>query len=387
MSIPLRQYWDLLSRHIRPQRMRFSLLVFLLFSNIALQIINPQIVREFIDIALSDQLISKLMLPAILFIGTIIIQQIVAVSVTYLGENVAWTATNALRAELAWHCLNLDMSFHNNHTPGEMIERIDGDISEMANFFSQFVVILVGNLLLLLGILAALYRENWQAGLAFSLFAALALYLMNKVRDLGMKHQKDRRQAEAEMFGFIEEQLTGAEDIRSSGSVSFSLRELHRLQAAIFKHNWKAEVKSWIISNLTSGLVLLANIMIIAAGYILYQRGLVTVGTVYLFISYITLLETPMWTLTHEIQSFQTIGACVERLAELRKIQSAVVDGQVNQITPGPLSLSFQDVSFSYNSDDPTLTDVSFRLKECGVLGLIGRTGSGKTTLTRLIFR
>ncbi len=387
MKIPLRQYWDLLSRHVQPQRGRFLLLGLLLFGNIVLQLVNPQIMRSFIDSALGGGALNSLMVPAILFICIAVIQQVVAIGVTYFGENVAWTATNALRAELASHCLNLDMSFHNDRTPGEMIERIDGDVSKMADFFSQFVIVLLGNLLLLIGILIALFREDWRAGLAFSVFAAVALFSLNKVRDLAMQHQKDLRQAEAEMFGFIEEQLTGTEDIRASGALGYTLRELQRLQAAILSHDWKSGVKTWLISNLTGGLIALAEIMAVIAGYLLYTRDLVTIGTVYLFMNYIAMLANPLWMLTHEIQSFQTIGACVERLTELRKMESKVKDGTNGKLTPGPLALTFDQVSFSYNSDASVLSDVSFQLREGQVLGLLGRTGSGKTTLTRLVFR
>ena len=63
-----------------------------------------------------------------------------AFATTYVGEDVSWTATNALRADLTQHCLRLDMDFHNARTPGELIERIDGDASELANFFSQLVL-------------------------------------------------------------------------------------------------------------------------------------------------------------------------------------------------------------------------------------------------------
>ncbi len=146
-------------------------------------------------------------------------------------------------------------------------------------------------------------------------------------------------------------------------------------------------MKNWGISNITGGLIALANIMAVIAGYLLYTRGMITIGTVYLFINYITLLETPLWTLTHEIQSFQTIGACVERLSELRKIESSVKDGHNGHLSPGPLALAFDGVSFSYNSDGQVLSDVSFQLREGSILGLLGRTGSGKTTLTRLVFR
>src|SRR5512145_931950 len=170
MNTSLKLYWDLLSHHIRPQKGRFALLAVLMLGNIGLQIVNPQIMRTFIDSALAGGALRGLVLTGLAFLGIALLQQLVTVSVTYLGQNVAWTATNALRAELAEHCLALDMSFHNAHTPGELIERIDGDVTEMANFFSQFVIMLVGNALLLAGILAVLFREDWRIGLVFTIF-------------------------------------------------------------------------------------------------------------------------------------------------------------------------------------------------------------------------
>jgi ABC-type multidrug transport system fused ATPase/permease subunit len=91
--------------------------------------------------------------------------------------------------------------------------------------------------------------------------------------------------------------------------------------------------------------------------------------------------------MTHEIESFQTIGACVERLTEFRKFQPQVVDGPGTEPVTGPLALAFEEVTFSYNGGDPVLSDLSFSQKPGSVLGLLGRTGSGKTTLARLIFR
>jgi ATP-binding cassette subfamily B protein len=144
MNLPFKAYWDLLSQHIRPQKERFTLLVFLLLGSIGLRILTPQIMRSFIDAALAGQALQTLSTIALAFIGLALVQQVVSVGVKYLGESVAWTATNALRAELAWHALNLDMRYHNDHTPGELIERIDGDVTEMALFFSQFAINLLG---------------------------------------------------------------------------------------------------------------------------------------------------------------------------------------------------------------------------------------------------
>jgi len=129
------------------------------------------------------------------------------------------------------------------------------------------------------------------------------------------------------------------------------------------------------------------NLLAIASGYWLFSDSLITIGTVYLFVHYINLLEEPFWAMTHEIESFQTIGACVERLTEFRNFKAEVVDGAGVEVPSNPLSLKFENVSFSYNGNDAVLNALSFNLKPGTILGLLGRTGSGKTTLGRLIFR
>ena len=387
MNVPFKSYWNLLSEHIRPQKGRFILLAILLFGSIGLRVFAPQIMRKFIDSALAGEALQTLTWTAITFIGVALIQQTIAVSVTYLGENVAWTATNDLRAELAEHALHLDMKFHNNHTPGELIERIDGDVTELATFFSQFALNLIANGLLLIGILIALFIEDWRAGLAFTIFSLLTITILGRLKDIAIPHQKARREAEAQLYGFIEEQLAGTEDIRSSGAVDFSIRELFRHQSTILGHNRKSHFKRWIIENAMGFALTAGNLLAITSGYWLFSAGLITVGTVYLFVHYINLLEEPFWAMTHEIESFQTIGACVERLTEFRNFKAEVVSGNGVEIPARSLSLSFDDVSFSYNGTDSVLSHLSFDLKPGSILGLLGRTGSGKTTLGRLIFR
>ena len=94
-----------------------------------------------------------------------VIHQGLSVLATYLAEQVGWTATNQMRRDLAEHVMDLDMTFHKQHTPGELIERIDGDVTALSNFFSAFVIKVVANFLLILGILVLLWRENVWVGL------------------------------------------------------------------------------------------------------------------------------------------------------------------------------------------------------------------------------
>ena len=387
MNISFKSYWNLLADHVRPQKKRFVMLAVMLFGSIGLRIIAPQIMRDFIDSALAGEALSTLTWTAIAFISIALIQQGVAIGVTYLGENVAWTATNALRAELAEHAVHLDMRFHNDHTPGELIERIDGDVTELATFFSQFALNLIANGLLLVGILIALFLEDWRVGITFTVFSFLTLTILGKVKDIAVPHQKARREAEAQYFGFIEEQLSGTEDIRSSGAVDFSIRELFRHQGTILVHSRKSHFKRWIIENAMGLALTTGTLLAITSGYLLFTAGVVTIGTVYLLVHYLNLLEEPFWVMTHEIESFQTIGACVERLTEFRSFKREDKNEAGLDLDSHPLALTFNDVTFSYNGSDSVLSRLSFDLKPGSVLGLLGRTGSGKTTIGRLIFR
>jgi ABC-type multidrug transport system fused ATPase/permease subunit len=387
LKLPFRQYWDLLARYIRPQSGRFTLLSVLLLSSIGMQLINPQIMRFFIDTTQTNRETSTLVIAAVIFILVAITQAVVGVSATYVGENVAWTATNALRAEMAAHCLNLDMSYHNNVSPGELIERIDGDVAELANFFSQMVIRVLGNIVLLLGILVVLLFEDWRVGLAFSVFSIVTLLALNAVRGIAIPFQKKFREAIADLFGYLEEHLAGTEDIRSSGAVDFVIRGIYKLSVEVLRY-WRASSRRFIIVRFVAGVMMTLGVGIsLVAGFYLFGAGLVSLGTVYLIVTYTNLLRRPIRELTQQVENLQNIGAATERLIELRSIQPKILDGQGKSIPPGALSLAFENVHFSYKDGEQVLEKIDFQLEPGTVIGLLGRTGSGKTTLARLIFR
>ena len=387
MKLSLRNYWDLLAKHISNQKLPFAILTILLLSSIGLQVFNPQIMRNFIDAAEQGAAASVLLRSAIYFIGLALLQQGVTIGASYFGENVAWTATNALRAEIARHCIYLDMGFHNNTSPGKLIERIDGDVAELSNFFSQLVIRLVGNLLLLVGVLVALYLEDWRVGTAFTIFSLLTLIALNKVRGIAVPHQKAFRESTSELFGYLEERLAGTEDIRSSGAVDFVVKGLYQLSFENLK-NWQKAWRMFFVVRTVGGVMMMvANAVAILSGYYLMQGNLITIGTVFLIVYYVNLLGRPIRELTQQAENIQNIGAATERLAELSSIKNQLEDGPGADIPEGALALTFEEVNFSYVEEEPVLHKMDFHLEPGKVIGLLGRTGSGKTTLARLVFR
>src|SRR5919199_2554563 len=198
----IRVYFRLLRTYLGPLWRRTTLLGVLLVLGVGLELLNPQIVRGFIDTAQHGAALETLAGAALLYIGVALVGQLVAVADTYLAESIGQEATNALRTDLTAHCLGLDMPFHDAHTPGEMIERIDGDVAALANFFSRFVLSLGASALMLLGVLVLLCREDWRIGVVFTALSAAALLAMERARGLGARYVRAQRQSSAELIGF-----------------------------------------------------------------------------------------------------------------------------------------------------------------------------------------
>ena len=387
MNVPIRLYWNLLSTYLRPQRLKTLLLGVLLLTSIGLQLLSPQILRSFIDTARGGGTMRELLSLGVFFLVVALIGQVVSVCETYVAEHVGWTATNSLRADLTLHCLRLDPSFHSAHTPGELIERVDGDVATLGNFFSRFVVYVLGNALLMVGVLVLLFRIDWRVGASLTSFVVLALFVINALRDKAVPYWQAAREANARLFGFLEERLSGTEDIRSSGATSYALRGLHERSRELLRRQRMAGIVGSSTGNLT---VLLFTIGIAAAfglGGSLYRAGTITLGTVYLIFNYTELLGRPIDQLTRQIQDLQQAGAGIQRIQEILALRSAVEDGPGAYLPRGPLKVEVEHVSFGYDDEGPVLQGVSFTLPPGKVLGLLGRTGSGKTTLTRLLFR
>ena len=383
----LNRYWRLLAHYLRPQWPRMGLLAVILCGTICVQVVTPLVASHFIDQATSGGDLSDLIVLALLTMGLALVGQGVAVAETYVAENVSWAATNALRADLVAHLLRLDATFHTAHTPGELIERVDGDVATLARFFSRFVVYVLGNGLLMVGVLALLYHVDWRVGLGMSAFVVLALIAMLRIRAVATPSWAADRQASANFFGFLGEYLAGLEDIRSSGAGAFVLRRCAEVMRSWLAVTRKAQMWGYSLGATSLGLFALGTAGAFALSAMLFKAGTLTIGTVYLIFQCTEMLRQPTEQIRNEVQDLQQADASIGRIEVLLATAPRVVDGKGVALPPGPLAVELDGVSFAYAEDAPVLRDVSMSLEPGRVLGVVGRTGSGKTTLTRLLLR
>jgi len=398
--------YKLLTTYLRPQKWRVVILAFFIILNLGLQVLTPQIMRQFIDSVVAGAALPNLVRLSIFFLIAALGQQLVNIITSYYTQNVGWTATNALREDLTRHTLNLDMGFHKTHPPGEMISRIDSDINTLNSFFSQFFLKLGGNLLLVIAILVLMFLEDWRLGLVITVISVVSLAILTRFRNIAVPHWEAERKAEADFYGFLEERLAGTADIRANGGTAYTLRQFFTRIRLMYQLSIKAGMMVNVMLNtmfLTFAIGTAASLIVSG---MLYTGGAITIGTVYIVFQYNRMLQGPMEDISRQLSNVQKSLASIKRIVELFNTHSkitapGILSASHKSLISVPVSVQFEHVSFHYDESHPedtpenkintttenVLEDINFQLPSGEVLGLLGRTGSGKTTLIRLLFR
>ncbi len=388
--IPVRAYFRLFTGYLKPYRGQATLLAVVLAATITLQLVNPQLIAVFIDRAIEGSDVASLVPLAIAFIVIAVIHQTLLVWATALAERIGWSATNQLRSDLTDHVLHLDMGFHKGTSPGELIERIDGDVTALSNFFSSMMIKVLGNGALLTGILVLLWVQSWIVGLSITVFTILALAGMVRLHGVTVPWQKEIRATSAEMYGFIGEQIDGTEDVEANGATGFMVSRFDDIQRRWLPQvirGWTGWAMMWVTS---MALYFFSLVIVFVLGAWLFGVGTLTIGGVYLVFQYVQMSHRPIEQIREELIDLQKAGASISRVEELFARQTKLVQRQSMSLPEEALSISFDDVTFRYDDeagDEIVLDDVSFSIEPGRVVGLLGRTGSGKSTVARLITR
>lgn len=387
MKMPFHKHLSLLSIYVSPYKRKMLMIALLIFINVGIKVINPQIIRYYLDSVQSVTDLSVITNAALLFIGMAIIQEIIYIVNVYFSVDLAWITTNNLRFDLFKHTSNLDMTFHNQYKPGEMIERVDGDVNALSNFLSVFSLMIISNVLLIGGILFAILRENLLIGGSFTLLVVISLFLMIKTRLFAINEWKETRQATSDLMGFIEERLGGVEDIKANAAEERVYQKYHEYAKYEYDMTNKSVLRSRITTVVTFFTIGMGMTLVYSLGIPQVQDRSLSLGSLYLYTYYFSLLLDPIFQILRQIQQLQQADASIDRVNELFALKSILVDEGKGGLVDGPAEVEFKNLSFAYNEADYVLKNINFKIGKSKSLGLIGKTGSGKTTISRLIFR
>ena len=355
-----------------------------------LPLLGPILIGRFIDAAADGATTRWLLVIAGLYVAVGVTRQLMAVLVAWTAADLAWLVTNELRSDLARHVLSLDVGFHRRTSPGELVSRVDGDVTALSEFIAQFAVKAVAAGVTLVGIVFVVGIQDWRIGVGFAVYLCVAVGTVYSLRNLAVDEAASEQAAMGRLLGEVEERLTGADDLRGNGGGSHALATFQVASARLLRAMLQRErhgVGLWVASN---AVFVFGGIAILAVNAGLLSRGSITLGAAYLVFQYTQILREPLGQLADETERVQRAAGGMVRTIELVGERSAIVDTGQDPLPDGPLSLRLDDVSFTYADEDdaaPVLRNVSIDLVAGRTLGVLGRTGSGKTTLARLLLR
>lgn len=375
----------LLARHLGPQRGRILILAVIIFSAIGLQLLAPWLFGRFVRLIQAQRTTADVALVGVQFVLTALTLQVVNVQAAALSARVAWEATNTLRLNLTAHVLHLDPAFHKAHTPGALLERVDADAGTLGNFFSRLTLDLLGNVLLVAGTILILLRIEWHVGLSTAVFVTLTLTLLLLMRGPARAGWLEVRRLETQFTGFVGETLQAREEIRTNGRGAFVMELFHRHLRAWLEQRYHYKLLFAVNWSLPVLLFAAGDAMAFLLSAHLHARGRIDAGTAVSIFFYVALLARPVEQIRAQLQNLQQVDASLSRIRALLQERPGHQGGEA-QLPEQPLPVTFRDVTFQYGDGPPALNGVSFHVPAGRTLAIVGRSGSGKTTIARLLF-
>lgn len=381
-----KQFWQLLTRYNRRSASAIMLGVSLAIITQFCSLATPFLTKILIDDVIGAR--NYALLTWFLFFCFAVL---IVLFVTSLGSNYILSRTFKrngvqLRMDLLDALLRAPLAFYGRTTSGEMVYRLYQDTEVVEDSWSSILITLpYQSVLLASGAIMLL----WQRELALFVFLLLGLqaYIVSKFHSPLLRLANRRKQAEQERDGYTVERLSKIQLVRTLGGERKERRAIHsKLHQLIL-----VAIREFMLSRLGGATVTaVSNLWVF--GILWYGgrqviAGAMSLGELMAFVQLANLLYQPVSTMVSLILKFQGIRASIARIDEYSRFKPDVADRlNVRNYTPARGSLSLNDVSFGYNSR-PILKGVCLQVEPNTILALVGRTGSGKTTLCRLIAR
>jgi ABC-type multidrug transport system fused ATPase/permease subunit len=381
--------WRFLSSLMRPQWRALAVFGAVLAAATAIPLATSLLLSRFVRLAVKDAPGSQLAKLAIAYTVLGFLASGMTILVTWRATIAAWSITNSLRHDLAEYVLKADLGFHRDRTPGELVTRVDADITSMTEFMATVVAQIIA--IAAVGIGAVLVSLIVEPVLAPALAVALVGvgFVTYRVREKSVEQTVAERAADADVMSAIEQYLSGADDIAALGAGKHGVARVGERSGVMVAAS-RARVKAQMsMQGIIRMAVASAEVWMIGYGAFAFQRGWLDVGSIVLGFRLVMVVAGKVDHLTWRLQDAQGASGAARRVLELVQEQRVLVSG-LALLPAGPLGVSFENVQLVYDDEEGTnaaIEHLSLLLPAGRVLGVVGRTGSGKTSLARLLLR
>lgn len=379
--------WRALVALLRPDALRWAGLGALIAASAALALGGPLVVRTIVDEAARGVTTDRIVRLGLVYLAIAVVAQFITVVVSWAATVTAWRTTNQIRLRMARHVLGLDHEFHRTHTPGELIQRVDGDVTAVSDFLGRVVPRALGAAFTVVGMIGVLAVLDARLAVGAAVYVVLATWATVHGRHRAVGESSDEMGSYARLYGGIEERLTAAEDLRANGAGAHAMwrfvEESTDAMASSIRRE-RAFLRMWWM---VQSAVAAGSALALVVGALLVGAEVITVGTAFLLFQYVLLLGRPLEDVVDQLETVQKANGAMVRVIDLLAVRPAIVDSGTTLPPPGALAVELRDVSFDYGDGQPILAGIDLGIGAARSVGLVGRTGSGKTTLSRLLLR
>ena len=394
-----------LGRYLKKEKKRLILILFILIPVAFAGAIQPLLVGQAISILrgenassffnnFSDELSIRVII-VILFI-TVLFRLGLQGFQSYNIQAVGQRMTARIRNDLFTHSMSLSLRFHDKMPVGKLLTRLTSDVDALSEVFGSGAVGVLADFVSLIVISITMILIEWRLGLMLLIIqipvTLFILWLQKRYRKQNYKVREELSQLNSN----FQENLQGLEVVQMfrrqtlNGQNFFrtGIKYKNAVNGTIFYDSSISAFIEWVS--------LAAIALVISLGGYMVTAGAMGLGTLTTFILYSQRLFEPLRQLAERFTQIQGGLTAVERISELLEIKIEIYD-QISQkvenkiITSSSQTVSgevlFENVSFFYREDEPIINDLSFKIKPGEHVALVGPTGSGKTTLIRLLCR
>ncbi len=381
--------WRFLAVLIRPQRRSISTFAAVLVAATTVPLAAAVLLARFVRLAGDGAPTIKLVQTAVAYAGLGLVSSAMSVLVAWRANITAWAITNDLRHQLTDDVLRADLSFHRDRTPGELVTRVDADITSMTRFMSSVVAMGIAICALGIGAIVVCFFVQPVLAPALTIGCVIIGFVTVKMRDYPVEQTVVERAAEADVMSAAEQYLTGGEDIATLGAGRFAVARLGDRGAVLVRAGQARVRRQMGMQGVIRVSSVVAEVIVIATGATLMANNRLDIGGVVLGYRLIHVVSERLSHITWRLQDAQGASGAARRVMELASIRGQVRSGSAS-LPPGPLEVRFTNTELVYDDDAGTnaaLDSLDLVLPPGRLLGVVGRTGSGKTSLARLLLR
>lgn len=356
------------------------------------EIINPYLIKIVIDEYLSFGIYEKEsitigkigILYIIITLGTNILNYIVVTATSMLGEKVVYT----LRNKLYKHVQYSNITFHDKTPAGKLFIRMTNDIEDITSLFKDVITNLVKDIILIIALIAIMITLNLKlALLALSIvpFIILTSYLLTKASKSLREYSKNAR---TELNTFLAESIYGIKLIKIFNRQYEKQIECEKYTKKVYKSRLPIAKVEGLLPGIMLILQNLAIALIICSIANKWFGVSIYIGVVYLFTTYIKDIFDPINRIVENYETVQESIVSINKIYDILENKEILENFEVGKIlNKVEGKIEFKNVWFAYKDEDWILKDVSFEINPGESVALVGKTGSGKTTITNLINR